>query len=177
MAQNTIDKIINIQFEYTDLVNGWAEASKAIDGANAKLKEFKKEGNAEGVAKQTQLIKALRTEMSQYTREIQANVREEVKAEGSINQLNAKIAKLTAQYNALSGDVRKSGVGAKIAKEIAETRIEVNKANDALLDFRGNVGNYGRVANGFSPLAFQVQQLAREMPSLTMSFQQFFLAI
>lgn len=177
MAQDTIDKIINIQFKYSDLVNGWAEASKAIDSANAKLKEFKKEGNAEGVAKQTQLIKALRTEMSQYTREIQANVREEVKAEGSINQLNAKIAKLTAQYNAMSGAVRKSSVGEALAKEIAEVQTEVNKANEAVLNFRNNVGNYASAAKGFSPLTFQVQQLARELPSLTMSFSQFFLAI
>ena len=177
MAQDTIDKIINIQFKYSDLVNGWVEASKAIDSANAKLKEFKKEGNAEGVAKQTQLIKALRTEMSQYTREIQANVREEVKAEGSINQLNAKIAKLTAQYNAMSGAMRKSSVGEALAKEIAEVQTEVNKANEAVLNFRNNVGNYASAAKGFSPLTFQVQQLARELPSLTMSFSQFFLAI
>lgn len=177
MAQDTIDKIINIQFKYSDLVNGWVEASKAIDSANAKLKEFKKEGNAEGVAKQTQLIKALRTEMSQYTREIQANVREEVKAEGSINQLNARITKLTAQYNAMSGEVRKSSVGEALAKEIAEVQTEVNKANEAVLNFRNNVGNYASAAKGFSPLTFQVQQLARELPSLTMSFSQFFLAI
>lgn len=177
MAQDTIDKIINIQFKYSDLVNGWAEASKAIDSANAKLKEFKKEGNAEGVAKQTQLIKALRAEMSQYTREIQANVREEVKAEGSINQLNAKIAKLTAQYNAMSGAVRKSSVGEALAKEIAEVQTEVNKANEAVLNFRNTVGHYARAAEGFGPLNMQVQQIARELPSLTVSLSQFFLAI
>lgn len=177
MAQNTIDKIINIQFKYVDLVNGWAEASKAIDNANAKLKEFKKEGDAEGIAKQTQLIKALRGEINQYTREIQANVREEVKAEGSINQLNAKIAKLTAQYNALSGDVRKSSVGEALAKEIAEVQTEVNKANEAVLNFRNNVGNYASAAKGFSGLNISIQQVARELPSLTMSLSQFFLAI
>lgn len=177
MAQNTIDKIINIQFKYVDLVNGWAEASKAIDNANAKLKEFKKEGDAEGIAKQTQLIKALRGEMNQYTREIQANVREEVKAEGSINQLNAKISKLTAQYNALSGDVRKSSVGEALAKEIAEVQTEVNKANEAVLNFRNNVGNYASAAKGFSGLTFSIQQVARELPSLTNSLSQFFLAI
>ena len=177
MAQETIDKIINIQFKYTDLVNGWAEASKAISDANAKLNEFKKAGDAQGVAKQTQLIKALRTEMNQYTREIQANVREEVKAEGSINQLNARIAKLTAQYNAMSGEVRKSSVGEALAKEIAEVQTEVNKANEAVLNFRNNVGNYASAAKGFGPLNMQVQQIARELPSLTMSLSQFFLAI
>lgn len=177
MAQETIDKIINIQFKYTDLVNGWAEASKAISDANAKLNEFKKTGDAQGVAKQTQLIKALRTEMNQYTREIQANVREEVKAEGSINQLNAKIAKLTAQYNAMSGEVRKSSVGEALAKEIADVQTEVNKANEAVLNFRNNVGNYASAAKGFGTLNMQVQQIARELPSLTMSFSQFFLAI
>lgn len=177
MAQDTIQKIIDVQFKYDDLISGWKEASVAIDNAKKKLDEFKKEGDSGGVAKQTQLIKALRTEMNQYTREIQANVREEVKAEGSINQLNARIAKLTAQYNAMSGEIRKSAAGEALAKEIADVQTEVNKANESLLNFRNNVGNYASAAKGFTPLSFQVQQLARELPSLTISFQQFFLAI
>jgi hypothetical protein len=177
MAQDTIQKIINVQFKYDDLISGWKEASAAIDNAKKKLDEFKKEGDTGGVAKQTQLIKALRAEMSQYTREIQANVKEEVKAEGSINQLNARIAKLTAQYNAMAGEIRKSATGEALAKEIADVQAEVNKANESLLNFRNNVGNYASAAKGFTPLSFQVQQLAREVPSLTMSFQQFFLAI
>lgn len=177
MAQDTIQKIINVQFKYDDLISGWKEASVAIDGAKKRLDEFKKAGDTGGVAKQTQLIKALRTEMNQYTREIQANVREEVKAEGSINQLNARIAKLTAQYNAMAGEIRKSAAGEALAKEIADVQAEVNKANESLLNFRNNVGNYASAAKGFTPLSFQVQQLAREMPSLTLSFQQFFLAI
>lgn len=177
MAQDTIQKIINVQFKYDDLISGWKEASVAIDGAKKRLDEFKKAGDTGGIAKQTQLIKALRTEMNQYTREIQANVREEVKAEGSINQLNARIAKLTAQYNAMSGEIRKSAAGEALAKEIADVQAEVNKANESLLNFRNNVGNYASAAMGFTPLGFQVQQLAREMPSLTNSLQQFFLAI
>lgn len=177
MAQDTIQKIINVQFKYDDLISGWKEASVAIDNAKKKLDEFKKEGDTGGVAKQTQLIKALRTEMSQYTREIQANVKEEVKAEGSINQLNARIAKLTAQYNAMAGEIRKSAAGEALAKEIADVQTEVNKANESLLNFRNNVGNYASAAKGFTPLSFQVQQLARELPSLTNSIQQFFLAI
>lgn len=177
MAQNEIHKIITIEFKNSDLIKGWEAASAAIDTAKVKLQEFKKAGDSEGVAKQTQLIKALRTEMSAYTREIQANIKSEIAQEGSIDQLNAKITALTAQYKAMSGEERKAAKGRELSSKIHDMQTEVNEANAALLNFRNNVGNYASAAKGFTPLTFQVQQLAREMPSLTMSFQQFFLAI
>lgn len=178
MAQDTIDKIINIQFRYSDLIKGWEAASAAIDTAKVKLQEFKKAGDSEGVAKQNQLIKALRTEMSAYTREIQANIREEINLEGSVEKLRAGVQALTAQYNKLSREERNNAdVGGKLSSQIREMQTELNEANASLLNFRDNVGNYASAAKGFTPLTFQVQQLARELPSLTMSFQQFFLAI
>lgn len=178
MAQDTIDKIINIQFRYSDLIKGWEAASAAIDTAKVKLQEFKKAGDSEGVAKQTQIIKALRTEMSAYTREIQANIREEINLDGSVEKLRAGVQALTAQYNKLSREERNNAdVGGKLSSQIREMQTELNEANASLLNFRDNVGNYASAAKGFTPLSFQVQQLAREMPSLTMSFQQFFLAI
>lgn len=178
MAQDTIDKIINIQFRYSDLIKGWEAASTAIDTAKAKLQKFKEAGDSEGVAKQAQIIKALRTEMSAYTREIQANIREEVKLNGSVENLRAGIQKLTAQYNKLGREERNNAkIGGELSAKIREMQTELNEANASLLNFRDNVGNYASAAKGFAPLAFQVQQLAREFPSLTMSAQQFFLAI
>lgn len=178
MAQDTIDKIINIQFRYSDLIKGWEAASTAIDTAKVKLQEFKKAGDSEGVAKQAQIIKALRTEMSAYTREIQANIREEVKLNGSVENLRAGIQKLTAQYNKLGREERNNAkIGGELSAKIREMQTELNEANASLLNFRDNVGNYASAAKGFTPLAFQVQQLAREFPSLTISAQQFFLAI
>lgn len=178
MAQETIDKIINIQFRYSDLIKGWEAASTAIDTAKAKLQKFKEAGDSEGVAKQAQIIKALRTEMSAYTREIQANIREEVKLNGSVENLRAGIQKLTAQYNKLSREERNNAkIGGELSAKIREMQTELNEANASLLNFRDNVGNYASAAKGFTPLAFQVQQLAREFPSLTISAQQFFLAI
>ena len=178
MAQDTIDKIINIQFRYSDLIKGWEAASTAIDTAKVKLQKFKEAGDSEGVAKQTQLIKALRTEMSAYTREIQANIREEINLDGSVEKLRAGVQALTAQYNKLSREERNNAdVGGKLSSQIREMQTELNEANASLLNFRDNVGNYASAAKGFTPLSFQVQQLAREFPSLTMSAQQFFLAI
>lgn len=178
MAQDTIDKIINIQFKYSELIKGWEAASMAIDEAKNKLQEFKKEGNSDEAAKQVQRIKALRNEMAAYTREIQANVREEVKLDGSVENLRARVQALTAQYNKLSREERNNAkVGGELSAKIREIQTELNGANTSLLNFRDNVGNYASAAKGFTPLSFQVQQLARELPSLTMSLQQFFLAI
>lgn len=177
MTQDTIDKIINIQFKYSDLVDGWKRTSAEIESAKTKLKQFQEAGDYQGIIKQKSVLKALNDELRQYNREIQNNIKEEVKASGSIDQMNARISKLTAQYKAMSDTVRKSSVGEGIAKEIASIQTEVNTANEALLNFRSNVGNYASAAKGFDPLNFQVQQLAREMPSLTISVQQFFLAI
>lgn len=178
MAQDTIDKIINIQFRYSDLIKGWEAASTAIDTAKAKLQKFKEAGDSEGVAKQAQIIKALRTEMSAYTREIQANIREEINLDGSVEKLRAGVQALTAQYNKLSREERNNAdVGGKLSSQIREMQTELNEANASLLNFRDNVGNYASAAKGFTPLTFQVQQLAREFPSLTISAQQFFLAI
>ena len=178
MAQDTIDKIINIQFRYSDLIKGWEAASTAIDTAKVKLQKFKEAGDSEGVAKQTQLIKALRIEMSAYTREIQANIREEINLDGSVEKLRAGVQALTAQYNKLSREERNNAdVGGKLSSQIREMQTELNEANASLLNFRDNVGNYASAAKGFTPLTFQVQQLAREFPSLTISAQQFFLAI
>lgn len=51
---------------------------------------------------------------------------------------------------------------------------EVTATERSMGNFSRNVGNY---ASAFNPLNFQVQQIARELPSLTISAQQFFLAI
>lgn len=200
MAQNEVQKVLSIEFKSSDLINKLRDTQTAISSLNAETKQLKadleeyrkslKDGSItqqqfddrmvrtkNEIVKNQQAVKALKTDFQGYTRELQANIKEEVKAEGSINQLNARIAKLTAQYNAMAGEIRKSAAGEALAKEIADVQTEVNKANESLLNFRNNVGNYASAAKGFTPLSFQVQQLARELPSLTNSIQQFFLAI
>ncbi len=174
---DTVDKIINLQFNYDELIKGWNDAQKAIAQAKEQLKEFKENGNDVGAAKLTQQINALQAATRGFTKEFQNNIKAETALEGSLDQLNAKMNQLRNQYAALSREARKGAQGEAIRKQFLEMRMEVNEANEALLDFRHNVGNYASAAKGFTPLAFQVQQLAREMPSLTYSLQQFFLAI
>lgn len=178
MASSTVQHIIDVKFQYADLVKGWSETSAAIESATKKLNEFTKDTPREEIVKQTNLIKALKNNLNQLTKEIQANVKIESQQVGSINQLNTAITKLTARYNALSRTEREGAKGKAFENKIRQLKTEVNAANASLLDFRNNVGNYaGGVVEGFTRLGFSVQQVARELPSLSHSVSQFFLAI
>ena len=124
------------------------------------------------------LYKAVIREKTDAQRQLMKQINEQVKKDaqldGSVNKLRRDISKLTKEYYALSEADRKAAKGMKMAEQVRNMQTEVNKAEQDLLNFRSNVGNY---ASALSPLSFQVQQVARELPSLTMSAQQFFLAI
>ena len=176
MAQDSIHKIITIEIEYSKLIKGWAEAQKVIDETRQSIKNLKKE-DADYYEKMAQYKAVIRDKTDaqrQYMKQINEQVKKDAQLDGSVNKLRNDISKLTKEYYALSEADRKSAKGMKMAEQVRNMQTEVNKAEQDLLNFRSNVGNY---ASALSPLSFQVQQVARELPSLTMSAQQFFLAI
>ena len=176
MAQDSIHKIITIEIEYSKLIKGWAEAQKVIDETRQSIKNLKKEDADyyEKMARYKAVIRENTDAQRQYMKQINEQVKKDAQLDGSVNKLRSDISKLTKEYYALSEADRKSAKGMKMAEQVRDMQTEVNKAEQDLLNFRSNVGNYASV---LSPLSFQVQQVARELPSLTMSAQQFFLAI
>ena len=176
MAQDSIHKIITIEIEYSKLIKGWAEAQKVIDETRQSIKNLKKEDADyyEKMARYKAVIRDNTDAQRQYMKQINEQVKKDAQLDGSDNKLRNDISKLTKEYYALSEADRKSAKGMKMAEQVRNMQTEVNKAEQDLLNFRSNVGNY---ASALSPLSFQVQQVARELPSLTMSAQQFFLAI
>lgn len=83
-------------------------------------------------------------------------------AEGSVLQLRAQLSLLTASYDAMSGEIRKSSVGDALLADISKTSTELSKAEELSQRFQRNVGNY---KSGFNGIQFQVNQLVRELPS------------
>lgn len=92
----------------------------------------------------------------------------------SLIQLRETLKTLTKQFDALGEAKQKSAKGVQLQKEIDGLNKKILELEMSTGRFGRNVGNY---ASGFNPLNFQVQQLTRELPSLTISLQQFFLAI
>lgn len=92
-------------------------------------------------------------------------------ADDSMTALQAKVTLLTTEYMKLSKAQRESIEGETLLKNIQEVNTELNRA-------QATMSKYGSTATGqFNMLNFSIQQIARELPSLTMSPQMFFLAI
>jgi hypothetical protein len=95
-------------------------------------------------------------------------------AEGSVLQLRAQLSLLTASYDAMSGAMRKSSAGDALLADIKNTSTELSEAEELSRRFQRNVGNY---KSGFNGIQFQVNQLARELPSAAYGINVFISAV
>lgn len=168
--------ILEFQLKASDALKQAAALQKQLEGLRKTQKDLDtttEEGKLEyqrlGVE-----IKAVGTQLRATQKDLFNSFKQASQLDGSVNQLRASISKLTAEYYALSRADREGARGMALGEEIQKMQKEVNAAEQTLLNFRSNVGNY---SSAFNPLQFQISQIARELPSLTMSAQQFFLAI
>lgn len=142
------------------------EHSNALSAVEKATKQFAYAQSAE--AKEVALVKE---QLRQKNAELRTNAREALAAEGSLNQLRAQLVQLKAEAANLDLNSKEF---AEASARINELNGKIMKAEAAMGDHRRNVGNY---TSAFNNLGFQVQQVARELPSLTMGPQQFFLAL
>ena len=89
-----------------------------------------------------QQVKALNKEAETYQREIQNNIKLVNEEEGSLQQMKAELALMTAEYNSLSEAKRKGAEGQALIKSINETTTAIKQGEEAIQDYRRTVGNY-----------------------------------
>lgn len=117
--------------------------SKELRAAEEGLKKAERESIAQK--------KVLQETERQYTKELQNNIKIETQATGSINQLQANISKLTAQYYALSAAEREGDFGKRLAADIKSQQEAVTEAKKSLGDYRSQVGSYEEAIRAVLP--------------------------
>ena len=122
--------------------------------------------NAE-ISEHTVLLNKARTALAQETKEMLA-------ADGSIRQLQAQVNRLSNTWANMEAEMRESAEGQEFYKTLQKQTDELSRLEQAMGNYRRNVGNYSSAWNG---LGVSVQQVVRELPSLSMGFNTFFLAI
>ena len=137
---------------------------KGVNG-QALVKELKEKTNLYYVENEA---------LKKYRKELTDTVKIENVASDSIIALRKELSKLNAAYDSLSATERKGQIGEGLKKQIQELTQEISEAEQATGRFQRNVGNYSSAFNG---LGMSVQQVARELPSLAIGWNTFFLAI
>lgn len=170
--------------------NKWIEANtKAIIEADNQIKILKKDFNSlsaddkagsAGTTKLRQIEQVVAKRMAEAesirkTIKVQKDkIIQDRSEEGSITQLRKQLSLLIVDYDNMGRLRRESGAGKALLAQIKIVQDELNKAEQASGRFQRNVGNYSSAFNG---LGMSIQQIARELPTLSMGANMFFLAI
>lgn len=119
-------------------------------------------------------IEEYKQEISQLRRELANQIKLEQTAIGSINEMSQALTRMRAVYKNLSAADREGAQGQTMLKNIELLDTKIKELDASMGVHTRNVGNY---ASGFNMLGFQIQQVARELPSLAYGPQIFFSAI
>lgn len=162
LTGSTIDKVLHIKVDYE-------EAIKALGRYEATLRDVKNAVNAlnrqkragaisdsdynkqmAALGQQTKMTKKI---INEYSKELQNNLTQERKAEGSLSQLRSRLSNLNKEYDNLSRSARNGVEGIKKLSEIKKVTTEIKEAEAATLRFYRNVGNYQSALQGLKKLS------------------------
>ena len=119
-------------------------------------------------------IEEYKQEISQLKRELANQIKLEKAAVGSINEMSQALTRMRAVYENMSAAEREGVQGQTMLKNIESLDTKIKELDASMGVHTRNVGNY---ASGFNMLGSQIQQVARELPSLAYGPQIFFAAI
>lgn len=178
-----IDTIQSYDSAVTKLTADTISNKEEINKINSGIKALSKEYNAGKISlteyiQQASLLKQRHIELMAQNQQNTALIRNHstaiISASGSYYEMNAAMLELQKRYKALTDEQRNSPMGESLITQANALNNKLKEIDAKFGNYQRNVGNYASAWNG---LNVQTQQLLRELPSLTMSFNQFFLAI
>lgn len=118
--------------------------------------------------------RALVEENKQYTMLLRDHSKVMISTAGSYDEMNAAVAQLERRLKSIGRVERESESGQKLFKQYSALKDELISIDAKMKNYQRNVGNYKSHWDG---LGMSIQQVARELPSLAVGWNTFFLAI
>lgn len=167
LSKKFIEVIENVKRTNTELSTQAAtqsQTNKAIKDTNKnldKLSEAEKQTNklreqsnklivqarAERTKEGKELVK-VKIARQEQNKKIQEEIKYNKAAKGSIDELKARYALLTKQYQKLSAVQREGAMGKGILRNIQDTDKQIKNLNQSMGKHQDSVGNYGKAFSG-----------------------------
>lgn len=148
------------------------EEEKELLRINREIQKTQTQINSSLSGQNAELLRLKATKQQQLALQ-RAIAKEEAQEVGSVGRMQAELSRRIVQLNQINMSTKKGmDQYQQELNEVIVLHTKVSALEQQRGQFGRNVGNY----SGFSPIAFQVQQVLREAPS-AINLQQFFLAI
>ena len=176
---NEIDAVMGTRAQN---IKRMVEEQNAIRIINGELKRMQKL-NQSGVysASETRRIEQLnaslmqhKTALSELRQSLNNSFKLDAAAATSMNALSQSLARMRMTYRELTEEERNSPFGQELLASIQQADAKIKQLDASIGNHQRNVGNY---ASGWNGLNMSIQQIGRELPSLAMGWNTFFLAI
>lgn len=119
-------------------------------------------------------LRMLTEQNKQYSAILRNHTQIAIATAGSYNEMKASMLQLEKEYYNLSQAAREGAKGMDILNNIGKLNQQLKDIDAQMGNYQRNVGNY---ASGWNGLNVSIQQIARELPALSVSANTFFLAI
>ena len=159
------------------------EEMNAIRLINAEIKKINKsqgESSSLSSAQQKRLeqlnnsLLTHKTALSEVRQALNNNAKLDNVAATSMNGLSQSLSRMRIAYRKLTEEERNSPFGKELLASINQADAKIKSLDSTIGVHARNVGNY---ASGWNGLNMSIQQVGRELPSLAVSWNTFFLAI
>ena len=165
-AQGYIAKMQEAQAALTNVDKYQSALNEAYEEGRISLQDY-----TQASARMYVLREEITKSLAENEQALKRNTVQMDVAEDSIVSMQAKVALLTTEYMKLGEAQRNSAQGEGLLKQMSDLQTRLNAA-------QASMQRFGGAANAqFNMLGMSMQQIVRELPSLAMSPQMFFLAI
>lgn len=178
-----VDNILAYDSNVTKLTADTIQNKIRIKELGDELKRLDKEYkngsiSLTGYLNKSALLKRRQTELSEQNKQYSNLMRNHaaviISASSSYNEMNAAVLALEKRLKSMPKDSFLGSEGQKTLQQIQTLKNELKSMDAQMGNYQRNVGNYASHWNG---LGMSVQQVARELPSLAVGWNTFFLAI
>lgn len=167
----------------SELNSRLSDNKETISALRTSLRELSKEykkgaiSEEEYKSKRDATVSQLRTlteQNKQYLAILRNHTQVAIATTGSYNEMKASMLQLEKEYYNLSQAAREGAKGMDILNNIGKLNQQLKDIDAQMGNYQRNVGNY---ASGWNGLNVSIQQIARELPALSVSANTFFLAM
>lgn len=178
-----VDNILTYDSHVTKLMADTIQNKIRIKELGDELKSLDKEykNGAIGITEylnKSALLKQRQTELSEQNKQYSNLIRNHsaviISTASSYNEMNAAVLALEKRLKNMPKDSFLGAEGQNTLQQIQTLKNELKSMDAQMGNYQRNVGNYTSHWNG---LNMSVQQVARELPSLAVGWNTFFLAI